>query len=826
MHSDTTTRRAAATPAFLALSCVGAFMTAPALADPIDAPTATVAAEADEEQRADDIVVNGARDKAVESPKATRPLLDTPQTITVIGDQTIRKQNLLTLRDALQTIPGITFGAGEGGGGYGDSINLRGYSANNDVTIDGVRDSAQYSRSETFNLQQIEVYNGANSVFNGAGSVGGTINLVTKVPQRENLTVVQAGIGTDDYYRATVDSNVRVSDLVAVRLNGVYHRNDVPGRDVEKNKRWAIAPSLTIGVDSPTNLVFQYLHQKDNNIPVYGVPYYRNAFFDGPLPGVDDSNYYGIANLDAQDILTDQATVRFTHAFSDKVSIRNLTRWQRVSQYSSTSAPQGTYCLPGATAGTGIAGNGASCSTPGFYVPSGPRGNVRDQENQLLYNQTDLRAVFDTIGMEHTAVLGVSLTQEDYSLVSGNLLRNANGTTVPQPNIDLFNPDTNYTGAVNFIKASRAQGDSSNVAAYLFDTVKIVPQLEANVGLRYEKAKARFRTDTYSTATAAGSPALGTYSRGLNQYSDEELFSYRFGLNFKPVQTVSLYAAYGNSTTPTSATVRLGCGTIITAPAGSLDPCDVQPEKAVNYEIGAKADVFGRRLQLTAAVFRNDRTNYRVATNDPIVTTLPVADGRSRVDGIALGASGNITKAWSVFANYTYLEGKIKQSVSDYCLANPGRLVRTTAGTPPVTTVTNPCGNSTVVLDPQAGQELNNTPKHSGSLFTTYTLPFGLQLGYGLTYQGSFALNNSALVTPLNAGADGRANGSALTPVFRTKSYTTHRAFMSYPVTTGLTAQLNVQNFTNARYFTGIRNNGWAVPGEDRSAVFSLYYSF
>jgi catecholate siderophore receptor len=825
MRTDPTTCRSIAMPAFLALSCVGTFATAPAAAKSLETPAAADEGVNDGSSNdgKDDVVVRGARTKEVESPKATRALIDTPQTITVIGDQTIRKQNLLTLRDVLQTVPGITFGAGEGGGGYGDSINLRGYSANNDITIDGVRDSAQYSRSETFNLQQIEVYNGANSVFSGAGSVGGTINLATKVPQRENLTIVQAGVGTDNYYRATLDSNVRVSDLVAVRLNGVYHHNDVPGRDVEKNKRWGVAPSVMIGVDSPTNLIIQYLHQKDNNVPVYGVPYYRNAFFDGPLPGVDDDNYYGIQNLDKQDILVDQATVRFTHAFSDKVSIRNLSRWQRVGQYSSTSAPQGTYCLPGATAGTGIAGTGASCTTPGFYVPSGPRGNIRDQENQLLYNQTDLRAVFDTFGLEHTAVLGVSFTQEDYSLVSGNVLRNPDGTTVAQPNIDIFNPNTTYTGPVNFIRASRAQGDSTNAAAYLFDTVKIVPQLEASFGLRYEHAKARFRTDTFSTATAAGSPPLGTYTRGLNQFSDENLFSYRLGLNFKPIETVSLYASYGNSTTPTSATVRLGCGTLITAPSGSVDPCDVQPEKAVNYEIGAKADLFGRRLQLTAALFRNDRTNYRVQTNDPIVPSLPVTDGHSRVDGIALGASGNITPAWSIFANYTYLDSEVKQSVSNYCLANPGRLTTNTA-TPPVTS--NVCGNSTAVLDPQAGQHLNNTPKHSGSLFTTYTLPFGLQLGYGLTYQGSFALNNSALVTPFAVGSNGLANGSALTPVFHSKDYLTHRAFLSYPVTPGLTAQVNVQNFTNTRYFTSIRNNGWAVPGEDRSAVFSLYYSF
>jgi catecholate siderophore receptor len=814
---------------FIALACVGFIASAPGIAQ-------SGAAPADENEGAelqgvtvtDTAIDDEIKVERLESPKATASILNTPQTITVIGAQTIRKQNLLTLRDALQTIPGITFGAGEGGGGYGDSINLRGYSANNDITQDGVRDSAQYSRTETFNLQQIEVYNGANSVFNGSGSVGGTINLVTKTPQPSDLTVVQAGIGTDDYYRATVDSNVRVSDLVAVRLNGVVHKNHVPGRDRERNERWAVAPSVTIGIDSPTNLTFQYLHQRDNNVPVYGVPYFRNAVNDGPLPGVSDSDYFGIANLDDQDIYVDQATMRFSHAFSDDVSIRNLTRWQRVEQNSITSAPQGSFCLsngfqplPASALATTPLACASPSDVPGSYYPSGPRGFVRDQENQLLYNQTDLRAVFDTAGMQHTLVVGGSLTKEDYTIRNGNLLRTADGTTVAQPPLSITNPNTVYTGAVNFIGSGRSQGTTTNAATYLFDTVKILPQLEANVGLRYEWAKGRFRADTFSTVVGS---TLGAYTRGADQRNYEKLFSYRFGLNFKPVETVSIYASYGNSKTPTSATVRLGCGTLITtpgiggAPSGTVDPCDVQPEKARNYEAGIKADVFDSRLQLTAAVFRNERTNYRVATNDPIVPTLSVTDGRSRVDGVALGATGNVTEAWAVFANYTYLKGKVLQSVSDYCLANPGTR-STTAGTPPVTTITNPCGNSAAILDPQADQRLTNTPRHSGSLFTTYTLPFGLQVGYGLTYQGGFTLNNSALVTPL-------APTNALTPVFRSKDYLTHRAFASYEVMDGLTAQVNVQNFTNTRYFTGIRNNGWAIPGEDRSAVFSLYYSF
>src|SRR3546814_16422715 len=73
----------------------------------------------------------------------------------------------------LSTVPGITFGAAEGGSPPADSINFRGYSAGSDITQDGVRDSAAYSRSDSFNLEQLEIVNGANSVQSGAASVGG-----------------------------------------------------------------------------------------------------------------------------------------------------------------------------------------------------------------------------------------------------------------------------------------------------------------------------------------------------------------------------------------------------------------------------------------------------------------------------------------------------------------------------------------------------------------------------------------------------------------------------------------------------------------------------
>lgn len=755
-----------ASTSFLALGCVGALAFA----------AAGHAQEADRGPKLGGMTVT---DTAIdesevkvekpESPKYVRPLLDMPQTITVIGNQTIQKQNLLTLRDVLSTIPGITFGAGEGGGGYGDSINLRGQSANTDISIDGVRDSAQYSRTDPFNVEQIEITNGANSVYGGSGSIGGNINIVTKRPKGYDETLVQAGVGTSDYYRATIDSNVRVSDFVAVRLNAMYHENDVPARQVDRYERWGVAPSVKFGVDGPTSLTLLYTHQEDKNTPLYGVPYYKNGVYDGALPGVPYSAYLGYANMDRQDQTIDQATAIFDHKFSDLLSIRNLSRWQRVEQNLVVNPPQGgTYCLS-----NGRTQAGASCSTPGIYLPGGPRGTFRNSENQTLYNQLDL--TFSIPG-GHSLVLGTSMLQEDYLLDSGNVQRNADGTTPTMTPIIIGVP-TDYAGPVNPTRTAHQDGDLFNIAAYAFAAVKIVEKIEINGGVRWEHNRARFRADTIATPAAGGA-----YTTGAQQNATDNLFSYRIGLVYKPVENASLYIAYGNSKTPTATTVRSGCGLLITGTGGVNNACEAKPEQAVNYEIGGKIDLFDAKLQLTAALFRNERTNYRVASNDPLIGALPVNDGRNRVDGVSLGATGNISDAWTIFANYTYLDTKVIQSISDY-------------------------QKSQGVIDTQAGNPMTNNPKHSGSLFTTYKLPFGLELGYGLTYQGSWYLTNVTGAT-----------------MYKADDYLVHRAMLSYPVTDRFSAQLNVQNFTNEKYYTSIRNNGWANPGEGRSWVLTLGY--
>ncbi|HZV18128.1 MAG TPA: TonB-dependent siderophore receptor [Sphingobium sp.] len=770
--------------AFLALSCVGAVLV-PAAAMAQTGPQDDQQSLGSETVTYTDVEQN--QGKRLESPKATRPVRDTPQTITVLTGEAMEQQNLLTLREALQTVPGITFGAGEGGAGYGDSINLRGYTANSDITTDGVRDSAQYSRTDQFNTEQIEITNGANSVVAGSGSVGGTINIVTKRPLAEDRIVATAGIGTDDYYRGTIDANFRVSDLVAVRLNAMAHRNDVPGRDVEHYKRWGVAPSITIGIDSPTSLTLQYMHQKDDNIPQYGAPYV--AALGGLLPGANISDYFGYRNVDTQESTVDQLTAIFEHAFSDTVRIRNLTRWQDISQLTRVSPPQGTYCL---ASGTQPSGDACPATTPpGYYLPGGPRGTTRDSRNQLAFNQLDLMATAYTGGIEHTITLGGALSWEKYDLTTGNWRRNADGTIPTEPLINIANPNAvvpgpagftygsnQWAGPVNFIPAAMQSGEVENYAVYLFDTMKFSDHLELNAGVRYERHKGRFRPDTITGATAT-SP--GVVTPGTQVGNENDLFSYRIGLVYKPVEAVSAYVAYGNSKTPSQASVNGSC-TIAGVNGATVTTCNVDPETAVNYEAGIKAEL-GAGVLVSAAIFRNERSNYKVPSIDPTIPENQL-DGKSRVNGFALGANGQITPNWSVTANYTYLSSKVLQNAAD--------------GAP---------------TDPQKGAPLTNTPKHAGSVFTAYTLPFGLQIGYGFTYQGSFYLNNTGPVH------------------YKVDDYLIHNAYLAYTLTDNASLQLNVRNLTDEKYFTGVRNGAttsaqWARVGEGISAIGTLTLRF
>lgn len=227
----------------------------------------------------------------------------------------------------------------------------------------------------------------------------------------------------------------------------------------------------------------------------------------------------------------------------------------------------------------------------------------------------------------------------------------------------------------------------------------------------------------------------------------------------------------------------------------------MDPETAYNYELGAKWEVDG--LFLTAAVFRNERANYKVSDPDPLNTSgYQVNDGKARVDGFTWGVSGGVRPQWSLFANYTYLKSEIIQGASDFVVALGQDFTR--------------------------GDPLANTPKHAVSLFTTYQVNPQLQLGYGLTYQGRVYLNQhgGVTVTCAPAACPGRVVRSTL-PLQKVDSYLVSRLIAAYRTPQGVNLQLNIQNLFDETYLTNPRAGvGWANPGVARSATLTATYGF
>src|SRR5690606_10245763 len=140
--------------------------------------------------------------------RKVKPLAETPQPITVLTQSQLKDSGRSDLLEILAAQPGISLGTGENGNAFGDRYVIRGHEARSDVFVDSLRDPGMTIR-ESFAVEQVEVTKGPSSTFAGRGSTGGAINSITKQASSEyGFNRVEAGVGTDEYRRITLDSNL------------------------------------------------------------------------------------------------------------------------------------------------------------------------------------------------------------------------------------------------------------------------------------------------------------------------------------------------------------------------------------------------------------------------------------------------------------------------------------------------------------------------------------------------------------------------------------------------------------------------------------------
>lgn len=681
--------------------------------------------------------------------KGNQELRDIPQSVTVVTEKLIEDRRVDTLKEALHQTAGISFMAAEGGE---EDIRLRGFSltASGDIYIDGMRDPAFYDR-DTFSYDRIELLRGSASMLFGRGSTGGVVNQVNKVPFLNNATEVNFTLGSHDYMRLTGDFNVKTGDTSALRLNVMKTDADNNGAGSSIDKE-GLAPTFRWGIGTADEFQIGFYYLKNNNGINYGMPWLRQSSTQtnanpSTLLNVDPKSYYGAASDYTAGGAT-YGTFNHTHRFQDggvlKTALRHGTydRDQRAGTIRFCVAPTcAGFTPPGA--------DGPVFVTDATPLTRGTQNKVQDME--ATYLQVDYSNKFKWFGMNNEVLTGIDLAREEFhnytmTLPAGVVLdKNSPRTTIGTPD-----DGTGWVDESLRQKVLSRQFTAKALGIYVQDLVQVAPSWKVLAGLRWDK----FQGD-YSSPNSATFPAASR---------SDSLFSHRFGVLFQPNEQMSYYASYGTSFNTSGDLYNYD------APGSRADP-----EKSRNIEVGAKLDLFEGRLTTRISAFHSTKYNER---NRDSPTGQPLTDyllsGQRHSAGLEFDLAGRITPAWEVYGSYAWIpSAKIDKAAFGADLS--GEL----EGTRP-----------------------SLTPRHSGTIWTTYQLNPQWRVGGGLNARSSQTPNRNpaGIVAP---------------------RWVTGDLIAEYTLSDAVAFKLNVNNVTNKLYADSLYT-GHYIPGPGRVVYLTM----
>lgn len=775
---------------------VAAPVATPANAAPAtELQTVTVKAQAEAPYKAD----------TVSSPKFTQPLVDTPQTITVIKKEVLQEQGAVTLMEALRNTPGITMQMGENGNtSQGDTFQMRGFSTQSSTFVDGIRDLGAVTR-DTFNLEAVEVVKGPAGADIGRGAAAGYINLVSKLPARDNASSASVMVGTADKNRITLDVNQGINETSAFRINVLQQQSGVDDRFFVQNRSVGIAPSIAFGLGTKTRVYVYGQHVSQDNVPDGGIPtigmpgYYANPVYNHDNDSgsnatptrrtpegdalaaaytkgarVDRNNFYGSA-WDYEKVVADMLTAKVEADVGEASVLSNTTRfgqnrWERVitgiNGPSLSRATVGTYADPvnltGFTPGTDNPNNPAT-----WTVSRSVQGT--DQVNEIIANSTNLATSFKTGSIQHDLTTGMELA------IESQRTNTMGGGSAPAAN--LYKPYAYDAFVKPKLTGAYSEGETTTAALYVFDTLKILESLQLTGGVRVEHYVTE--SDALTEVTSSNASQYPGYAVGklapTSLKKNDNLVSWKAGAVYKPADIGSVYVAYATSQTPPgSANFSLN------ASPDNINNPNFDPQETTNIEIGTKWDLLSNRLALTAALYRTENSN-ELTQLDSVTNTYSQV-GMRRVEGIELGAVGNLTEAWQISAGIATMDTEIEEGTT---------------------------GNNA------AGAPTRWSPELTATLWTTYALTTDFTVGGGARYVSE----QKRVVDPSASYATSNM------PVI--PDYWVMDAMASYRLKQNLTVRGNIYNVLDKEYISVLNNGGSRMTlGTPVSASVSLDFQF
>lgn len=690
---------------------------------------------------------------------------DIPQAISSVSKELIADRQAFTLADAVKNVPAVTQNS------FYNQFSIRGINQNEEgAIINGMRTRQHYFLQPlTSNIERIEVIKGPASASFSSSDPGGTINLVTKKPLSEDRKQVSISAGSFSTIRGALDFTgpLNKEKSLLYRLN-VGYEDSKSFRDLQYKKAYLISPSFSYLPNDQTALNVELVLNNNKTRLDRG-----QAIF-GAIAGQTD--------LRSTPITFNMGSTNDRYRTSDIMLMSNLSHAFTKDIVFNIAYMKQTWdedLLEHRT--TNVYG----LDEAGNAIPT--LAGMRAIQRQQSLNTDNISSYFAinaaTGPLQHKIIVGydrisvqkyrggAESSAQGYRLKSGGIapkydplkkelyvFQTFNGMNIPVPNVAHFN-------------LAKPQYTLRNLSEYVFTQNEIAPAYALATGIYIQDQIKYNKLTVLLGLRQEWHDDYSNYKVGNEKKSSRQKVLPRFGITYELNPNVNLYGTYLQGYQPQGNTSNL---VVVPPPAGT----NYKPLTSDLKEIGAKSEWMNRTLMVNISIFEINQKNLLMNANDPIDPNLLIERGAQRSRGIEVEASGFILPNWQFNAGYSYVDALITQ---DY----------------------NPILN---------GQRVQNTPQHSGSLWTRYDL------------------NDNRVLKGIGIGAGIQYSGDKLpwyTRDFTLPAYTLVDAALYYsPPKSKVQLAMNVNNVFNRTYWVGAQTYLRLFPGTPRNVMFNATYRF
>ena len=585
--------------------------------------------------------------------KTPVPVLDVPQTVSIITDEDIRKQGFREIGDIVRYTPGVNTSQGEG---HRDSVVFRGVRSTADFYQDGVRDDVQYYRS-LYNVEQVEILRGPNALLFGRGGTGGIINRVTKkAVVGETFTAHDFGIDSFGGSDLGLDTNVQLDGNSALRIN--IHTDELANhRDHFDGSRLGVNPTMRIVVSPETTVDLSYEYADHERFIDRGIPTINGRPDESLADIVFGDSDINITTLEAS-ILRGQVSHKLSETSKANFSVTSSS-FEKLYQNLYASGYDGTLV-----------------TMDGYRDPT-ERDNFIMSAN--LVNEVNFG------NMTHTLLMGAEFVDTEnknlrYDTFFSQTSDDNEVFAITRP-MDFSVNAAGLASSVDFTTALKSQSESdiSVTSFFVQDQIDVTDNLKVMIGGRVDDFDITVRD----------------IKNGSSESRNDNTFSPRAGVVYKPQENVSYYLSYSESFLPRSGEQFKA----LSASSARLDP-----DVFESTEVGVKV-AMANNMTFTAAYF--DSEQVRAARDNDTGETSEVRG--LTVSGIELELKGRVNDSLNLAIGYSDLSGETS-----------------TGGIP------------------------REIPEHTLSAYATYQMNDQLSWALGITQQGESKIkdNTPGLVLP------------------------------------------------------------------------------